>query len=213
MTAINTIVFPDAAVMLTDAAVSLDGRIISIRSKPIYYPQLPAVAAVTGKSGHPGWIVQTYGDHGAHDFDSMIAGLNDNMAFGIEQHADEGEPLSDAFDIHVIGLSAGQFQSWRYSWSPEDGGSLVNSGRLSFQPWEPEFTPVLERSGLSPDLIVKQPPDVAVPSMAHVMAHQRDYFGPRAGVIGGYQQATVITRDRSIRTNVVMAWDDVVATE
>lgn len=212
MSALNALIYPDRAVMLTDGATNIDGKIDWIGSKVYLYPHLNAAIGLTAAMPGVSWIVETFVGGCAVSFDDMT----DTLPKAVEAGLREFEPemgargaAEGAFDILALGFSdrEGRFVGRACSYVPGGEPFMQEAGPIYVQPFDKTLEERLERVGLHPKSIAGMGPAVAPDRLLDVMSFQRARAAETGHVVGGFQQATILTLD-SIVTRVVQRWPD-----
>jgi len=213
MSALNALIYPDCAVMLTDGATNVVGKIDWIGSKVYLYPHLNAAIGLTAAMPGVSWIVETFVGGCAVSFDDMT----DTLPKAVEAGLREFEPemgargaAEGAFDILALGFSdrEGRFVGRVCSYVPGGEPLMQDAGRIYVQPFDKTLEERLERVGLHPkDILTLPTTQGQADRLADVMEFQRARAAETGHVIGGFQQATILTLD-SIVTRVVQRWPD-----
>lgn len=207
MTAINILVHGGGALMFTDALTSHEGVITWIGNKAILYPHFCAAAAVTGTTASAG-IVQDYVGGGCTSYDGLVSTLEASVRLGLADYAETVQRDGDApFDVHTVGWSdeTGGFRAWTLSYSTGGAISVYESGPLVLQPGSPEVIAMLDQAGINPDEILELHLPDAIETMGRIMGTQRRYARGRNHAVGGFQQATLLTKG-AIVTRIVDLW-------
>lgn len=212
MSAVNALIYPDAALLLTDGATNVEGKIDRIGSKVRLFPHLDAAVAITAAMPGVDWIVESYVGLCSISFDDLCDTLPRAVETGLRELAGE---LSDrgsgegAFDILAVGLSEreGRFVARVCSYEPGGKPTIKDAGPIYVQPFDPVLEERLEAVGLHPGFILSAPPDTGAEQLQRVMQFQRERAFETGHVVGGFQLATVLTRD-NIHSRVVQRWPD-----
>lgn len=206
MTAVNCLVWPDHAALFTDAAHSIGGEINHIGSKARLFPNFPAALSVTGTAF--GTIVaDRYIGGAAKSFDEMVDTMAASVALAVTDYPDD-DWQSGPCDFLAVGWSerAQAFAAYHCAHVPGEDPVTSHAGPLYLQPGTPEVISALKRLGLDPDTLPDLPVETATRQMMVSMQVQRD-ASASVGVIGGYQQLTIVTRE-GIFTKLVHTWPD-----
>lgn len=215
MSAINALIYPDAAVILTDAAVSREGKPAWFGCKVETYPHMDAVIAYTG-TGLATFFVRDFIGGGTRSFDWLCNNLTESITEGMATVAREWSAVPEGqCDILAVGYSkrAGKFAGVQASFDPAGGPAgitITPVGPIYVQPFTPEIEEILSADGCDPLSILSRPNrqiSERVEALAKVMAHQRTDANPRGHFIGGFQQATIIERGE-IRQRVIQEWPE-----
>lgn len=215
MSAVNALIYPDAAVVLTDAAISRDGKPVWFGCKVETYPHLDAVIAYTG-TGLASFFVRDFIGGGTRSFDWLCDNLLESIREGMATVVREwSEVPQGQCDILAIGYStrAGKFIGVQASFDPATGAAgitITPVGPIYVQPFTPEIEALLTAEGRDPLSILSRPNrqiSERVEALTKVMAHQRADANIRGHFIGGFQQATILERGE-IRQRVVQEWPE-----
>ena len=84
MSAVNALIYPDCAVVLTDGATNVAGKIDWIGSKVHHYPHLNAVLACTAAMPGVSWIIESFVGGCAVSFDDLTDTLPRAVEIGLQ---------------------------------------------------------------------------------------------------------------------------------
>lgn len=212
MSAVNALIYPDVALLLTDGATNVAGKIDRIGSKVHHFPHLNAALACTAAMPGVSWIIESYVGVCSVSFDDLTDTLPRAVEIGLQELAPEltsRGACDGAFDILAVGLSdrEGRFVGRVCSYEPGGKPTMRDAGPIYVQPFDRVLETRLEAFTLHPQDIANLGPIHAPQRLLDVMEHQRKRAAEIGHVIGGFQQATILTRD-NIHTRVVQRWAD-----
>lgn len=213
MSAVNALIYPDCALLLTDGASNVGGKIDWIGSKVHLYPHLNAALACTAAMPGVSWIIESFVGNCSVSFDDLTDTLPRAVEIGLQDLAPElGARGAEegAFDIVAVGLSDRErrFVGRVCSYQPGGKPTMRGMGPIYVQPFDPVLEKRLERVGLHPTLIADSGEPAEEAQRLHlVMEFQRRRASETGHVVGGFQQATILTVD-NVHTRVVQRWPD-----